>query len=46
LIKIGDSFDPETLCGPLHSKSQIKEYLEGIEEIKKQGGGAVLKVEI
>jgi aldehyde dehydrogenase family 7 member A1 len=37
-IKIGDSFDPETLCGPLHSKSQVKEYLEGLEEIKKQGG--------
>jgi len=38
MIKVGDSFDSETLCGPLHSKSQIKEYLEGIEEIKKQGG--------
>ena len=37
-IKIGDPFDPNTLCGPLHSKAQIKEYLEGLEEIKKQGG--------
>jgi aldehyde dehydrogenase family 7 protein A1 len=37
-IKIGDPFDADTLCGPLHSKAQIKEYLEGLEEIKKQGG--------
>jgi aldehyde dehydrogenase family 7 protein A1 len=37
-IKIGDPFEPETLCGPLHTKGAIKEYLEGLEEIKKQGG--------
>jgi aldehyde dehydrogenase family 7 protein A1 len=37
-IKIGCPFDSNTLCGPLHSKAQIKEYLEGLEEIKKQGG--------
>ena len=24
--------------GPLHTKSAVKEYLEGIAEIKKQGG--------
>jgi aldehyde dehydrogenase family 7 protein A1 len=24
--------------GPVHTKAAIKEYLEGIEEIKKQGG--------
>lgn len=37
-IKIGDPFQAETLCGPLHTKGAIKEYLEGLEEIKKQGG--------
>jgi aldehyde dehydrogenase family 7 protein A1 len=37
-IKVGDPFDSNTLCGPLHSKPQIKEFLEGLEEIKKQGG--------
>lgn len=40
-IKIGDPFDSNTLCGPLHSKAQIKEYLEGLEEIKKQGGKVI-----
>jgi aldehyde dehydrogenase family 7 protein A1 len=37
-IPIGNSLDPGTLCGPLHSKIQIQTYLEGLEEIKKQGG--------
>jgi aldehyde dehydrogenase family 7 protein A1 len=37
-IKVGNPFDEDTLCGPLHSQSSVKEYLEGIEEIKKQGG--------
>ncbi len=37
-IKVGDPFDSETLCGPLHSESSVKEYIQGIEEIKKQGG--------
>ncbi len=27
-----------TLLGPLHTKSAIKEYTEGLEEIQKQGG--------
>lgn len=37
-IKIGDPLEEGTLCGPLHTTGAIKEYLEGIEEIKKQGG--------
>lgn len=37
-IKIGDPFDSDTLIGPLHTKGAIKEYTEGLEEIKKQGG--------
>lgn len=34
-IKVGNPLDGDTLLGPLHSKEQIDEYLNGIEEIKK-----------
>ena len=37
-VKIGDPLDKNMLMGPLHTKSAIKEYMEGLEEIKKQGG--------
>jgi len=37
-IKIGDPLDTQNLMGPVHTKGAIKEYLEGLEEIKKQGG--------
>jgi aldehyde dehydrogenase family 7 protein A1 len=37
-IKIGDPFDPDTLCGPVHSKMSIKIYNDAIENAKKQGG--------
>jgi len=37
-IPIGDPLDSKTLCGPLHSKNSVKIYLNGLEEIKKQGG--------
>lgn len=37
-IKIGDPLDPSVLCGPLHTKSAVKEFTDGIAEIKKQGG--------
>ena len=26
------------LCGPLHTKAAVKQYLEGLEKIKQQGG--------
>jgi aldehyde dehydrogenase family 7 protein A1 len=32
-IKIGDPLDKNTLVGPLHTKSAVKEYTEGLEEI-------------
>jgi aldehyde dehydrogenase family 7 protein A1 len=32
-ITIGDPLDPKTLMGPVHTKSAIKEYVEGLEEI-------------
>lgn len=37
-IKIGDPLDTQNLMGPLHTKSAVKEFSEGITEIKKQGG--------
>lgn len=37
-IKIGDSLDEGTLCGPLHNKSCVKEYSDALEEITKAGG--------
>jgi aldehyde dehydrogenase family 7 protein A1 len=37
-IKIGDPFESDTLCGPLHSEQSVKQYVEGLETIKKQGG--------
>lgn len=37
-ISIGDPLNPDNLMGPLHTKAAVKEYTEGLEEIKKQGG--------
>ena len=37
-LKPGNPLTPGTLLGPLHNTGAVKEYLEGIEEIKKQGG--------
>ena len=30
--------EENTLLGPLHSKRAVQEYLDGIEDIKRQGG--------
>ena len=37
-VKIGDPLDRDNHMGPLHTPSAIKEYFEGLESIKKQGG--------
>mmetsp|Transcript_45798 Transcript_45798/g.33525 ORF Transcript_45798/g.33525 Transcript_45798/m.33525 type:complete len:235 (+) Transcript_45798:827-1531(+) len=37
-IRIGDPLDEKNLMGPLHTKAAVKEYTDGIAEIKKQGG--------
>jgi aldehyde dehydrogenase family 7 protein A1 len=37
-VRIGDPLHAETLCGPLHTPAAVKEYLDGLETIKKQGG--------
>ena len=37
-VKIGNSLDPRTLCGPLHSKKAVELYKKTIIDAKKQGG--------
>lgn len=37
-VKIGDPMKEGTLMGPLHTTNAVKEYLNGIETIKAQGG--------
>jgi aldehyde dehydrogenase family 7 protein A1 len=37
-LKPGNPLTPGTLLGPLHAESSVKEYEDGIAEIKKQGG--------
>lgn len=34
-IPIGDPLQENVLMGPLHTKSAIKQYEDGVEEIKK-----------
>lgn len=38
LKRVGDPLDANTLLGPLHSQSAVKEYLNTINEAKKLGG--------
>lgn len=38
LKRLGDPLDGNTLLGPLHTQSAVKEYLDTIEEAKKLGG--------
>lgn len=37
-IPIGDPLQSGILMGPLHTKAAVKEFEDGIAEIKKQGG--------
>jgi len=37
-LNIGDPMAKETLVGPLHTKRGVKEFSDGLVEIKKQGG--------
>jgi aldehyde dehydrogenase family 7 protein A1 len=37
-LKIGDPLDSSSNCGPLHTKSAVKEYEEGLKVIESQGG--------
>jgi len=37
-LKPGDPLEKGTLLGPLHTRDAVKEFTDGIAEIKKQGG--------
>ena len=37
-IKIGDPLDTANFMGPLHTKGAIKEFVEGMEQIKMENG--------
>ena len=37
-LSIGDPMAKDTLVGPLHTKSGVKQYVDGLVEIQKQGG--------
>lgn len=37
-IKLGNPLDHSTLCGPLHTKTAVKEFTDGIQTILSQGG--------
>ena len=37
-VKIGDPLEEGTLMGPLHTAAAVKQYTDGIEAIKAQGG--------
>lgn len=40
-VRIGDPLKEGTLCGPLHTKSAVKEYEDGLKTIQQQGGKIV-----
>lgn len=40
-VKIGDPLDGSNLMGPLSTKAAVKEFTDGIETIKSQGGSVV-----
>lgn len=37
-VKIGNPLEKDTLCGPLHCQQSVDNYLETLEQIKKEGG--------
>lgn len=40
-LRIGDPLDSNNVCGPLHTKSAVKEYEDGLKTILSQGGRIV-----
>jgi len=37
-IKIGNPLDEEFLCGPIHTKNAIRDYVNGLKKIVEEGG--------
>jgi len=44
--RMGDPLDENTLMGPLHNKMAVDGYVNGLEEIKKQGGKILVGGEV
>lgn len=40
-VRIGDPCEPNTLCGPLHTKQAVEMFLSAIEQAKCEGGTVV-----
>jgi len=40
-VKIGNPLDPSTLVGPLIDKNAVKDFLNAVDEVKKEGGKIV-----
>ncbi len=40
-ISVGDPTNPDNFLGPLHTKKAVRDYLEGIEKAKSQGGKVI-----
>ncbi|XP_075692184.1 alpha-aminoadipic semialdehyde dehydrogenase [Rhinoderma darwinii] len=40
-VRIGDPCEPDTLCGPLHTKQGVEMFLSAIEQAKCEGGTVV-----
>ncbi|NP_001087698.1 alpha-aminoadipic semialdehyde dehydrogenase [Xenopus laevis] len=40
-VRIGDPCEPDTLCGPLHTKQAVEMYLSAVEQAKCEGGTVV-----
>jgi len=41
-VRIGDPLDETTICGPVHTKSAVKEFTEGLTKIQSQGGKIIV----
>lgn len=41
-VKIGTPLDPQNLCGPLHTKNSVNEFLEGVQRALNEGGKLVI----
>jgi len=37
-IKIGNPLEDSTVCGPVHTKNAVKDFLHGLKTIQEQGG--------
>lgn len=41
-VKIGSPLDDSSLCGPLHTKNSVRDYVDGIKRIEADGGKVII----